>query len=382
MVYTIMANAFPEVEKVFNRYAKKARTQNLHCELNVLDTYIKEVPVYDIDPVEKVQHKVGTTAIDVMDVELIYPEYKLGNYDVIAVVEHGENNTNMVYPCGDFEIPTKYFTRRGVCEHCNTNHYRVKTVILKDLTDGTLKQVGTGCLKEYTGVTEYTLINSYKALNSIINNSMADIGVTGIPTKHYIPTFEYLTRCIHTYNKQGYTQNNKYDADKVKPEEITENEYTEAENTITFFKEADIITDAFFNDVKIAVTNEYCKPHSGFIAYAYVLYKKEKERLERLAKRNVEAAKTTFYGEVGNKIKNIEVTGRCVGSYNTIYNYVYIYKFTDKEGHIFIWKTAKAIDTVDGTFTGTLNGTIKEHNEYNGEKQTVVTRCKAIANPA
>lgn len=382
MVYTIMASAFPEVEKVFNRYAKKARTQNLHCELNVLSTYVKEVPVYDVDHTTQTQYKVGTTAIDVMDIELIYPEYKLGNFEVIAVIEHGENNANMVYPCGDFEIPTKYFNGKGVCEHCNTNHMRVKTVLLKDMTDDTLKQVGTGCLKEYTGVTEYTLVNSYKALDSIINDSMADRGVYGIPEKHYVPTLDYLARCIHVYNKHGYTKDNKNMANKVKEYEITEGEYEEARNVITFFTECDLVTDAFFNDTKIAVTNEYCKPISGFIAYAYVLYMKEKERLEKLAKRQAECENTTYYGEVGTKIKNMEVTGRCVGSYDTFYDYVYIYRFVDKDGHIFIWKTSKVIDTVDGVFTGTLNGTIKEHNEYNGERQTVVTRCKTVANPA
>lgn len=59
--------------------------------------------------------------------------------------------------------------------------------------------------------------------------------------------------------------------------------------------------------------------------------------------------------------------------------YTRVYKFTDNEGHIFVWKTATDVDTDDdGVYTGTITGTIKAHDTYNNEKQTVVTRCKCV----
>ena len=45
-------------------------------------------------------------------------DYKLGDYTVAAVIEHGEEDKNLVYPCGDYKIPNKYNTGKGICEHC------------------------------------------------------------------------------------------------------------------------------------------------------------------------------------------------------------------------------------------------------------------------
>lgn len=46
----------------------------------------------------------------------------------------------------------------------------------------------------------------------------------------------------------------------------------------------------------------------------------------------------------------------------------------DKNGNVLVWKTGYQ-DMEEGKFY-TVTGTIKEHNEYSGEKQTVLTRCK------
>ena len=377
MMYTINAYSLSEVQKVFNRYAKKAQAIGLTCSLEVIKEYPKKVTVYANDDITHTQVKVGTAVIDVVDIEIIYPEYKLGDYTVAAVIEHGEKDKNLVYPCRDITIPNKYFTGKGVCEHCKTNHNRVKTVLLIDNNTNEFKQVGTGCLKEYTGVTDIALVGAYKALNCIIENNDIAYGYTGaLPTRKYIETFDYLVRCVHLYNTVGYNKDNKEKADAVKPEDITETDAKAAEETIAFFNNMED-TDAFLNNIKVTITNEYCKPNNGFVAYAYVAYLKEKERIEEENKRKNELDTITYYGEVGNKIKDIKVTGRCVAGYDTQFGYTYIYKFKDDEGHIFIWKTTKDIDTDDeGIFVGQIAGTIKEHSEYAGEKQTVLTRCK------
>lgn len=380
MLYTINACSFNDVQKVFNRYAKKATSVGLECSLNVVNTYIKEVTTYAVDPVTHEMYKTGIVPIDVMDIELVYPEYRLGNYTVVAVIEHGENNTNLVYPCGDYTVPNKYFTSKAVCEHCGTNHKRVKTVLLQDVDTNTLKQVGTGCLKEYTGVTDTSLVNAYRALDSIIENNLSDRGFVGEPANKYVDTKEYLAKCIHVYNQSGYTKDNKYLATKISEIDLTDVELTTADTVINFFVNANPDDfDNFLNNIKNTLANAYCKRDNGFVAYAYVAYLKEMEKLEKINARNAEMANLSYYGQVGDKIKDIQVTGRCCASYDGMYGHTYIYKFQDKEGHIFTWKTSSSIDrNDDGVFTGTISGTVKAHNEYNGEKQTVLTRCKVV----
>ena len=390
MLYTINASSLDKVQKTFNRYAKKANAIGLNCSLEVVKSYQKRVNVYEYDEINHMECKTGTTIIDVVDVELEYPEYKLGDYVVIGVIEHGENHKNLVYGCSDVKVPSKYYTADGICEHCRTAHKRVNTVILMN-ADGEFKQVGKSCLKEYTGVTDDSLINAYMALDSILIENDVERGFRGTPDNKYVETFNYLTRCIHVYNTLGYTKDNKYKADSLAFSKTSDSDADIAKKVIEFFNTHEI-TDIYdynyeiFKNTKNTLANEFCKRESGFVAYAYPLYLKEVKKLADIEAKKQNVAKYDYFGNEGDKVE-IKVTGRCVGSYETNYSYyypttTYVYKFIDVEDkHIFIWKTSKSIPTNDeGVFKGVIKGTIKEHGVYGDgnvdEKQTVLTRCK------
>ena len=54
---------------------------------------------------------------------------------------------------------------------------------------------------------------------------------------------------------------------------------------------------------------------------------------------------------------------------------MHIYTFRDDKGDAIIWKTSKCLGIENGVMVH-IKGTIKEHSEYEDEKQTVITRCK------
>ena len=54
---------------------------------------------------------------------------------------------------------------------------------------------------------------------------------------------------------------------------------------------------------------------------------------------------------------------------------MHIYTFRDSQGNALIWKTSKGLGIENGEAVH-IKGTIKEHSEYEDEKQTVLTRCK------
>lgn len=54
---------------------------------------------------------------------------------------------------------------------------------------------------------------------------------------------------------------------------------------------------------------------------------------------------------------------------------MYMHTFKDADGNVFAWKTQNAINMEYGECVN-LIGTVKEHAEYKGEKQTQLTRCK------
>ena len=88
-----------------------------------------------------------------------------------------------------------------------------------------------------------------------------------------------------------------------------------------------------------------------------------------------------YVGNIGDKIE-MRLTFKDAFAFETHFTYRgelnHIYKFADDNGNTFTWKTGKWLELDKGT-QYTVKGTIKDHNEYKGDKQTVLTRCKVVA---
>ena len=82
--------------------------------------------------------------------------------------------------------------------------------------------------------------------------------------------------------------------------------------------------------------------------------------------------KSEYIGKVGDRITILISDYRVITSWETQYGITAIYKITDENGNVFIWKTSGGI--VDDTKK--ISATVKSHNEYNGTKQTEITRCR------
>ena len=84
---------------------------------------------------------------------------------------------------------------------------------------------------------------------------------------------------------------------------------------------------------------------------------------------------TNYIGNVGDKI-TLELIQVACFTFESKFGICYINKFKDIEGNVVIWKTSRRVAN-DGEKV-TLKGTVKEHNVFRAEKQTVLTRCKTL----
>ena len=90
--------------------------------------------------------------------------------------------------------------------------------------------------------------------------------------------------------------------------------------------------------------------------------------------REMADAASNFVGTVKDRITfDAEVTG--VYSFDTDYGTTMIVRMTDPDDNILVWFATSSPDLERGDNV-TLTGTIKDHDEYRGAKQTVLTRCK------
>lgn len=96
-----------------------------------------------------------------------------------------------------------------------------------------------------------------------------------------------------------------------------------------------------------------------------------------------------YIGNIGDKVElDVKLIGR--HEYHTHFTYYgeknYIYTMEDANGNMLVWKTASLLDVpvkngeeIDFIHRGDMmriKGTVKEHSEYKGDKQTVLARCK------
>ena len=82
-----------------------------------------------------------------------------------------------------------------------------------------------------------------------------------------------------------------------------------------------------------------------------------------------------WVGNVGEKI-TVKATYTHAAWFDSRFGKTYIHNFATDDGSFLVWKTSIGnIGFEDGDMVE-ITATVKEHSEYRGEKQTVLTRCK------
>lgn len=114
---------------------------------------------------------------------------------------------------------------------------------------------------------------------------------------------------------------------------------------------------------------------------SFVKEVKEEHKKAKMPKRD--SKNSEYVGNVGDKI-TVKATLKKEYTYETNYGYYggssTIYNFEDEDGNILVWNTSSMPYVNDRPIeTGKkyeITGTVKDHKEYKGEKETVLIRCK------
>lgn len=100
--------------------------------------------------------------------------------------------------------------------------------------------------------------------------------------------------------------------------------------------------------------------------------------LKKMRDANAPKSTSKYVGEVGQKL-DIKVTFIGESQYETHFTYYgeihSIYRFKDEDGNTIIWNTSSYQELEEGK-QYSLKGTVKSHEEYKGDKQTYLNRCK------
>lgn len=386
-MYKCLKSDFEKLSKRINTIINKAIKYNINYEFEVVKETIESVRVIDYthpdNPVVK-----DNVLVEVVNYVFSMDEIKLGDYDVVAILEHGViegSKANIVHLVDqNVDLSTKYRNIQGLCQHCNTNRKRKKTALLKDRMSKEIIQVGLTCLKDYTGVADIDIIKHYMNLQDILIEEV-HIDYNNYHTyPEFTETKDFLAHSIRIIDKKGYVKDEtKHEAwNNACSGAVLENKYkNSAEEVIRYFK-GNEFENNFLNNTKLLLQNKYSKM-SGLIAYAYLAYKRQ---LEWESKRNIielNNSLSEFVGVIKERLTT-EVTLNNTFSFETMYGIQYIYLMSDDNNNIYKWRTSiilrhKDNNIIENDDKFTIKGTVKSHELYKGAKQTELTRCKVMA---
>lgn len=360
----------------------------LNCEpfaLNILSTEIVR------NEEEKTVNKVYT-------LELIGTPPKIDNWQFIGSIEP-HDSMNLIKTIAGESYPENYRTHGNYCEHCKSTRKRKNLYLVKNTESGEYKAVGKTCLKDFTG---HTNPEAYaNLLEAYLDSSWLEEfeGVpdgSGLQRRYNLE--EYLTYVSACIRDSGWTSRSKaqeeycqatadYAVDVLTASEGRRKRYGYpetsdqdrelAQKAIIWAKEIEATND-YLNNIKIIALDEITTyKNMGFAASIVSSFTRHIEReieKEMKATSAKQELISDYVGSIGQKIQ-IELKFVACHSFETQWGTTDILKFLDQEGNVFIWKTSTS-QLIEQGQTVKIKGTIKDHSEYAGAKQTILTRCK------
>lgn len=328
----------------------------------------------------------------------------VSGWKFIASVEHTEKG-NIINRACDIEVPERYYTGKPVCEHCQSRRYRKDTYIVMNEETGEFKQVGKSCLKDFThGMSAEAVAQYTAAFDSLIEG---EAPYEGCHIERYFDTKEFLQYVAETIRHFGYVKRDFYDYNSdstverasdyylvdrgwgdriVREKRMNEMESCgfnpnspeaaqETENALAWIAEQPEDNN-YMHNLKTAAALEYSSfKRLGILTSLFPTYNRELKKEVKRREEEKAAGASEWMGAIGERITVKVAKISCVTGWETQWGYTKIYKIEDEAGNIFTWKTS---NWVDEKLT-VIKGTVKEHNEYRGAKQTELTRCKCIA---
>ena len=131
--------------------------------------------------------------------------YKVGDYDIIAELEHHTEGNIIRAINPKYSVPTQYRTCKPYCEHCNKLRNRANTYLLIDANNN-YKQVGKSCLKDFIGYDSTKVISMIDSINSLIRDYNEEEIINESNYCKYRELKELANKFYQILLKDGYTK--------------------------------------------------------------------------------------------------------------------------------------------------------------------------------
>lgn len=331
---------------------------------------------------------------------------RLAGWQFAATLQHLEEaggNILRTVPGFEIAIPEQYRTAASDCDHCRQYRNRLDTYLCYHAEEQRFVQVGSNCIKDFLGHADpHALAEWLQGLSALVRyveiaddteadqgNSYGGCGSTYLRT---IRVLEYTAAAIRldgwvsrskareqehggsTANTVAWlcgpdrTANDEIEKRKYEP---TDDDKALAAEALAWSRDVDGSSDYLWN-LRIACGQDAIDHRLlGIVCSAISAYQRD---MGKIAAKKTEALVSQHQGTIGKRESFTLTLTRAV-DYGTMYGTVTFNIFKDSNGNVFVWKQSGAGDLYEGK-TYQIKATVKDHNERDGVKQTLITRAK------
>ena len=318
--------------------------------------------------------------IKIINVE-ISASIERGDWKYLGIIEKNKD----IRIIKDFDsadpIPKSLYETQFVCDHCHKRKSRKTLCILKNKKTNEIKKVGKVCVQDYTSgcfsfiqvqkltklfseikkletIGHFYVCSQYEKLDTILLSAIAIIDKYGYVKKDSVVDRPTVLRV------KEHIQNFKHTYEKLDKEIL----YKKIQDVKTWIMQCTEDVQ-YVQNIKSLFVQKYVNiKYLNYVVSAYSFYLRRQKNTKK------ESPRSKHVGYIGEKVQISIDSFTCVYSGVTNYGGMFIYRFLDRDGNIFIWKTSR---NIVGEYS-MLIGKVKAHTIFNGHEQTELSKCKLL----
>ena len=343
-----------------------------------------------------------------MDAVITGEEPKIEGWEPIAVFQL-ENGAVLIREFPDRSVPVELRPEEIRCEHCNAKRHRKSSILMRSTEDGTYKEVGTTCVKDFIGHDPAAWLfwatfkediedeidrmhNRSVSKESLAHNlipflhvAAAVVRTKGWTSKKKVkevaadnPDTGLRSTSSHTLEQIAYKENPSIEVSRnFEPVEILDEDRATATAAIEYIRTratAEPENNYFYNALQVIELGYVPSYQVGLATSIIGMYQIElRKDAERKIKEEEAEGKSEWVGEPKERMR-FYAWSAGHSNFDSEWGPKSVFVFKDADGNIFKWFTTTSHE-FEKDEKVMLTGTVKNHDEWKGIKYTVLTRC-------
>jgi hypothetical protein len=354
--------------------------------------------------------------LELIDLLITGDAPRCGNFTFVAQLERTPGGVLIQGAPNTRDVGKKGREWTGTCDHCGSPRARTWGYVVED-AKGKRKIVGKSCLRDHLGVDAPASLAArfaffrdldalgdeddswgagggwgYQTTEFIVAASRAAIALWGWRSSSYegMTTHNYVRLLMrnHFSERERSLYQDKLQLEKALKDDAARY-YGDAEKVIKWVRTMKPRTD-YLHNLQVAMADDVVRnDRVALVVSASATWDRQQEvEAERKAKEEAQPKSTQWFGIVGERHKDVQVTLERIVTlpdYGFGPSWIHVMRLAD--GTALSWKTNTGVAYVDGKpvelgkqYRAAF--TVKLHTEFREQKETRVQRCVLTANPA